>query len=410
MLDLTIVGGGIQGTAIARALTAAKAIKPDRLAILDPEEEPLSHWLRRTSACGMSFLRSPSSHNLDVDFRALRLFARSRKYDSVAHYRPPYLRPSLALFNDHSLRIASSPEIAGARRRGRLLSLTPAPGDRPARSGWRLETDRGLLQSRLVLFAVGRTGGPAYPSWGTTGRTIEHVFSPDFRRPVAGPGIRRIAVIGGGVTAGQLTLSLAEELPSSVELVMISGAPLEVRQFDGEPCYLGPRCLESFLGVPDPERRRRIIRRVRYPGSMPPAIAASIETLVREERLMVVPEWVVGAREGPRETTLSLASGREVSASRTILATGLDPGPPAREILTPLIREHRLPTTADGYPVPDATLQWAPGLFLTGPLGETEIGPGAPNIIGAHLAARRIIPFLRSEPAVAWRPVRIATS
>ncbi|MFP4431763.1 MAG: hypothetical protein ACLFPV_10980 [Spirochaetaceae bacterium] len=403
MLDLTIVGGGIQGTAIARALTAAKAIEPDRLAILDPEEEPLSNWLRLTSACGMSFLRSPSSHNLDIDFRALRRFALGRGYDPAAHFRPPYLRPSLALFNDHSHRIASSPEIAGARLRGRLLSLAPG-------RGWRLETDRGLLRSKLVLFAVGRTGGPAYPTWRTTGATIEHVFSPGFRRPGTGPGIRRIAVIGGGVTAGQLMLSLAEEHPSSVELVMISGGPLQVHQFDSEPCYLGPRCLESFLRVPDPEKRRRIIREVRHPGSMPPDIAASLEELVREERLEVVPEWVVGVREGSREKTLSLASGREVPASRVILATGLDPGPPAHEILQPLIRDHRLPTTADGYPIPDPTLQWAPGLVLTGPLGETEIGPGAPNIIGAHLAVRRIIPFLRSEPGVAWRPVRIATS
>jgi hypothetical protein len=405
VLDLTIVGGGIQGTAIARALTAGKAVDPDRLAILDPEEEPLSHWLRWTSACGMSFLRSPSSHNLDVDFRALRRFAVSYGYDPAAHYRPPYLRPSLRLFNDHSLRIASSPEVAGARLQGRLLSISPVEG----RRGWSLETDRGVIESRMVLFAVGRTGGLARPAWGTTAPTVEHVFSPGFRRP-SGGAIGRIAVVGGGVTAGQLVLSLAKELPSSAGLTMITGAPLEVHQFDSEPCYLGPRCLESFLKIPNPEKRRRIIRRVRHPGSIPPGIAASLQNLVREKRLEIIPEWVIGAQERSRETVLSLASGREVSASRAILATGFAPGPPAHDILQPLIREQNLPTTADGYPIPDATLQWAPGLFLTGPLGETEIGPGAPNIIGAHLAVRRIIPFLRSEPGVAWRPVRIATS
>lgn len=402
VLDLAIVGGGIQGTTIARSLVAAKAIDPDRLAILDPEDTPLSVWLRLTFACGMSFLRSPSSHNLDVDFRALRRFALSQGYNPADHYRPPYLRPSLALFNDHSLRIAASREIVKARRQARLLSLTPAPGGR----GWALETDRGVLESRLVLLAVGRTGGPAYPPWGRAGPTVEHVFSPGFRRPTGGSG--RIGVVGGGVTAGQLVLALAQELPESVELSMITGGPLEVHQFDSEPCYLGPRCLASFLEVPDPEERRTIIRRVRHPGSVPPAIAGAIEALVREKRLEIVPEWVVGAREAPGETVLSLASGMEVSVSRAILATGFAPGPPAQEILYPLAREQELPSTADGYPIPDATLQWAPGLFLTGPLGETEIGPGAPNIIGAHLAVRRIVPFLRSEPGVAWRPVRIA--
>jgi hypothetical protein len=33
--------------------------------------------------------------------------------------------------------------------------------------------------------------------------------------------------------------------------------------------------------------------------------------------------------------------------------------------------------------------------MVTGPLGELELGPAAPNIIGAHLAARRLVPFFR---------------
>jgi hypothetical protein len=33
---------------------------------------------------------------------------------------------------------------------------------------------------------------------------------------------------------------------------------------------------------------------------------------------------------------------------------------------------------------------------VAGPLGELEIGPAAPNIIGAHLAARRLVPYFRT--------------
>ncbi len=408
MLDLTIVGGGIQGTAIARALTVTKTILPDRLAILDPETEPLALWLRRTAACGMSFLRSPSSHNLDVDFHSLRRFGVRAGYDPADHYRPPYLRPSLRLFNDHSLRIAEGPALSGSLRRGRLLAITPRRD-----GGWTLETDNGVLHSRLVILAVGRTGGPLYPSWAADrtveiGHRIEHVFSPGFRRGALEDEPGRIAVAGGGATGGQLVLALAERLPASTELIMISGGPLAVRQFDSEPCYLGPKCLRSFLQIPDPEERRRVIRSARYPGSIPPGIAAALRALISAGRVTLVPERVVGTRAGSGQTLLHLASGGKISADRVVLATGLYPGLPAPEIIEPLAAGLNLPRTIDGYPIPDATLQWAPGLFLTGPLGETEIGPGAPNIIGAQLAVRRILPFLRNEPAIAWSPVRVA--
>ncbi|MDA3951944.1 MAG: hypothetical protein PF508_22235, partial [Spirochaeta sp.] len=54
-------------------------------------------------------------------------------------------------------------------------------------------------------------------------------------------------------------------------------------------------------------------------------------------------------------------------------------------------------------PVVDADRAWkrehagAPQIFCTGGLAELELGPPARNIIGAHLAGRRIIPALREQ-------------
>jgi hypothetical protein len=43
-----------------------------------------------------------------------------------------------------------------------------------------------------------------------------------------------------------------------------------------------------------------------------------------------------------------------------------------------------------GFPVVDDLLQWRPGLHVTGPLAELEVGPASRNIVGARLAGERL--------------------
>ena len=76
-----------------------------------------------------------------------------------------------------------------------------------------------------------------------------------------------------------------------------------------------------------------------------------------------------------------------------MVATGFTPGPPARAVIAASARRG-LRTDGAGYPLVDDALQWAPGLFVSGGLAEMVLGPPARNIIGAHLAGRRIIPAL----------------
>ncbi|XYI00028.1 hypothetical protein ACMHYB_09830 [Sorangium sp. So ce1128] len=46
---------------------------------------------------------------------------------------------------------------------------------------------------------------------------------------------------------------------------------------------------------------------------------------------------------------------------------------------------------ACGYPIVSARLEWGPGLFVSGPLAELELGPTARNIAGARAAAERLL-------------------
>ncbi|MFW6251550.1 MAG: hypothetical protein ACOC47_10585, partial [Alkalispirochaetaceae bacterium] len=64
MFETVIVGGGIHGTLLQLAILRQDGSLP---VVIDPEPEPLAVWKRVTTACGMRYLRSSSSHNLELD-------------------------------------------------------------------------------------------------------------------------------------------------------------------------------------------------------------------------------------------------------------------------------------------------------------------------------------------------------
>lgn len=77
--DWLVVGGGIHGVHVAARLIAEAGVPPDRLGIVDPGERLLARWRACTTVTGMTHLRSPSVHHLDLDPHALQLFAGKRK-------------------------------------------------------------------------------------------------------------------------------------------------------------------------------------------------------------------------------------------------------------------------------------------------------------------------------------------
>jgi hypothetical protein len=77
-----------------------------------------------------------------------------------------------------------------------------------------------------------------------------------------------------------------------------------------------------------------------------------------------------------------------------VACTGFRDEPPAVNLIERTAHDLGLPLTGSGYPVLSEELAWAPGLYLSGGLADNVIGPPARNIIGAHLARRRIFPAL----------------
>lgn len=253
-----------------------------------------------------------------------------------------------------------------------------------------METDQGELTAARLLLAIGRSA-LHWPEWAADGRAagaaIQHIFAPDFSLDGL-PDWNELVVVGGGITAAQVALRLAERWPGTVTI--LSRHPIREEQFDSKPGWLGPRYQNGFRQTPDYEQRRRMIRAARLRGSMPPDTTRQLRRAVEEARLYFVEAEVTAVApllDG--RTELICRRGERLTADQTILATGFDPARPGGAWLADSIAANELPCAPCGYPIVDRLLCWRPGLYVNGPLAELEIGPIAPNISGARQAAYR---------------------
>ena len=87
-LNWVIIGGGIHGVHIAARLIGDLNILPDRLRIIDPGSRLLDRWRTCTETTGMTYLRSPSVHHIDLSPWSLKRFAGKRKKRKKASLPP----------------------------------------------------------------------------------------------------------------------------------------------------------------------------------------------------------------------------------------------------------------------------------------------------------------------------------
>jgi cation diffusion facilitator CzcD-associated flavoprotein CzcO len=386
MLEWLIVGGGVHGTHLSHVLVNGCGVARDRLRVLDPWEAPLARWEECTVNVGMRALRSTYVHHLDLLPFSLRQFARRggrrRRETLVGEHR----RPLLELFRAHCAEVVESGRLAELRLPGR------AEGVRPVAGGWAVETAAGALEARRVVLAMGAGEQCAIPPWAaearSAGAAVHHVFEPGFRREALPPW-RHAVVVGGGISAVQAALALAGRAPGTVTL--LARHSMRIRHFDAEPGWLGARYLGRFHAEPSPERRRGMIAGARHRGSVPPDVASAFRAaLVRKAVALASGEVAAAAVEGDGTAALALAGGGEVRADLVLLATGFAPGRPGGAWLDRGVEALGLRCAACGFPVVDRALRWHPGLFVTGPLAELELGPAARNIVGARMAAERL--------------------
>ncbi|MEM6671403.1 MAG: FAD/NAD(P)-binding protein [Planctomycetota bacterium] len=387
-LDWLIVGGGIHGVHIAVRLLHEGDVDPERLRIVDPGPRLLDVWRQRTAVTGMAYLRSPLMHHVDAHPYALQSFASTYFRGDPDVLTPPNDRPSLGLFDAHCDHVLERAELATKHVRDRVDSIEIDEHGASVRLA-----GGGDLRAERVVLAIGAGDEVSWPSWAPRNHPrIQHVFHADPSR--GAPGDRPVGVIGGGLTAAQVTLRLVRQRH---RVALISRYPLRTAQYDTAPGWLGPKFMRGYARIGDVERRRSIITRVRAHGSMPSDVRQSLRTAEKRGCVTLSVASVERLQDIGDGFRLSLSDEGQVEVDRLVLATGLRRERPGGALLDGLVASASLPCAPCGFPIVDEALRWGSRLHVTASLAELELGPAARNIAGARRAGERILDALRAE-------------
>ncbi|ANM30914.1 hypothetical protein ABI59_17015 [Acidobacteria bacterium Mor1] len=384
MLSWLVIGAGIHGVRIAHSLLVESRVPRESLRLVDPGPEPLARWRHCTENARIRYLRSPSVHHLGVRSHALEEFARENRVPQA--FLGGFNRPSRQVFDTHTRHLVEELGLRELHVRAMAQRIERIEG------GWRVETDGGSIESRRIVLAIGRTGlavPPVFQGVMCRNDRVRHLYGDD---PIdeAFLGEGSVVIVGLGLGAAECALGLSKSHRGPVTLLArhdLRRAALDVR-----PGWEDLRKTKRRLHrAPEPSARRSLIDRSRKPGSIPPRTADELLARARGDQLQLRHGTVEAAEileDGAVQ--LRLGDGSIERTDRVVLATGFKRSRPGGRLVDDLVAERELPTAPCGYPWLGEDLQWDKGLFVTGALAELALGPQAPNIIGAAMAARRI--------------------
>jgi len=386
-VDWLIIGGGIHGVHIAARLLGEAEVEPEGLFIVDPGERLLERWRTCTETTGMTHLRSPSVHHLDLSPWDLQQFAGKRKNRKRGLFAPPYDRPALKLFNSHCDKVIETFKLDERHIQARALTCSVDCDG----VGVRLSNGQEISAQNVVL-AIGASEQPEWPGWAPRDdKSVHHVFDLGFD---GWPSSKEsVVVVGGGISAGQVALRLIKE---GHQVHLVSRHALREHQFDSDPGWLGPKFMTHFEREPDADRRRELIIEARHKGSVPPDVQRALRRAIKKGSLQWHEGEVESLKTGAEGCQMRLTTGTELDVTRVLLATGFASPRPGGALIDQLIASDALPCASCGYPIVDTSLRWHPRVYVSGPLAELELGPASRNIAGARRAGDRLVEVVRS--------------
>ncbi|MED3690307.1 FAD/NAD(P)-binding protein [Peribacillus butanolivorans] len=386
MLEWIIIGGGIQGTTMAAYLLKSGKTTVDQLAIVDRNEEPLARWKHCTEVISMPYLRSPSVHHLDVNPFSLQKYV--GKADWNNNFYGQYKRPSLQSFNEHCDHLTADLMIKQVWVQGKVISASQIE------KGWEIQLENGSkLEGCKLVISIGIGEQLHLPDWAQQLKqehegSIFHIFDENIPEmtQLQGP----ITIIGGGISSVHLALKLSKIYPN--EVTLLKRHPFRIHDFDSDPGWLGPKNQRRFRAITSYQKRRETIIQARNKGSIPADLHKALMIQVKQGLLRVMDVEVISAVW--KDGHISLLDKYEQLIQQTgtiLLATGFKSSMPGKDWLLPVIQSYDLRCAECGYPIVSQSLQWGPGLYVTGALAELEMGPISRNISGARQAAERIV-------------------
>lgn len=415
--DVCIVGSGPAGLATLSALRESYTLDslndrqineamrhvskvPQRsICVVDPSPTWMNQWHTNFETLGIEYLRSPAMAHPDYfDQNALLAFATTLGREKeliesgcfdISSLLPLgqsqiglWKLPSTKLFRDFCAHLTKrskhdyvSGKVVALDREGPGVPFTVT-----------LEDGRYICADSVVL-AMGMIGKPIIP------KSLERLIpssrmiqwsnmSHDFF-----DGLRRVLVIGGGLTAIQVA---QYALRKGKEVVLCTRRPLVERHFDIDVEWFDRRvsnkCMADFYHEPI-DKRLTLIKETRGGGSVPPIYLKDLRSWEESGRLRIeVGDPVVTSNdEHDRSTTISI-NDQCYHFDGIILACGVKPDCTANPLISRILE--KWPTKiAGGFPSISEDLEWTDNLFVVGGLGSLNIGPDAGNVMGMKRAA-----------------------
>ena len=375
--DVCIIGAGPQG--LAAALHFHRIDPSTNVTVIDRSNEWLATWSCQFNRAEITTLRSPIVHHPSPDSFALDDFVKQKGFPlSGLPYNPPTSEAFLAFCNelikeaDLDLPIKAIPKSVHSDY-----------------SGITLNTSRGTIHTRHLIIAS-NPHQKNIPEWVKylTGQSglVKNGLDVDLPAIPQLEG-QTITVIGGGLTAAHLSRSAAMK---GAIVQLIARRPLQIRNFDTDPGWLGPKYLDGYLAESDTLKRIRIARKARGGGSIPQWMYNCLLDLKNEGAIKIFDSTeILSAKPGsPKGCLLKTENKKELYTDQVWLATGTQSCLRSMECLSPILDDIQF---IDEFPVVDRSLRLGQhSIYVMGRCATFALGPAAGNLWGASRAAHRI--------------------
>lgn len=377
-----IIGGGIHAVTIAIKLRASGLAAED-LTIIDPHDSLCEQFDDFSCRIGMPFLRSPHVHHVHPDPFHLKHFAKTNQYTGATYGK--YQRPQRDMFMDHVHKMLHEFDLNSRHIKDVATNIDRVDGQ------WQVDMKaHDTVTSDYLLLAIGSNNIPHIPDMYINQPDVKHIFDDETI-----PYQDASHVIGSGISAAHLTLKLIEE--SKAETVHLwMNKPIEVYDFDADPGWLGPKNMTRYREIDSSKERLSIIAQERHKGSMPKELYLRLKKHVQDGQLQIHVNEIQAVKNHR-----IITESESYEYDHILLATGFKNNIMQMPVIQSFVENTQAPLTETKHPVLNESLEWLPGVFVSGALADIELGPFARSFAGGREAASRISKaFINQEEKV----------
>ncbi|KAI1849986.1 hypothetical protein JX265_003359 [Neoarthrinium moseri] len=323
--------------------------------------------------------------------------------------RNDYFVPSTPLFASHCGCIIDRYHLRDdIVRQGKVVDITFDYYDAVCETDkvFRVQTDNQVYFSRTAVLAVGpaneatipATPGVDNPIAMTHAMKIKEFPSQQIQAKIEAKRTTNIVVVGGGLTSAQLADLALRRGVTRVWLIM--RGPLKVKPFDVGLEWVGKfRNFEqaAFWTADSDSERWEKIKAARNGGSITPPYKKILDQHINKGKVILSLHTTIKTKawdEKSQTWDIELSGGHPQKLppiDHIYFATGVQSNFETLPYIQSLQAQYPV-SNCGGLPCITEDMQWSDEvpLFLAGRLGGLQLGPGAPNLVGARIGAERI--------------------